>query len=157
MIDIKVAHYYSVGEEECLTHTEYEDAIEEYFDGFYIVPGENEDIKALIAEHTPLTLIAYNPKNIDEDWLKDLADCLLQEAAERFGEEYGDPDGSDDGLTPKAIQESLPGMTEALKRFLDKGRIWSCDEVDRKELTAEDVEAVLCPKETSICNNLPAS
>lgn len=109
---------------EVLTHSDPDEAIEAYIDGFHPDP---------IATIGEITMYEYAPMKVS------VSDCLspLELVLENLDEEYGDPDG--DGY------EVTDAMKAAEKAFLEivaaEYRPWSCEQTG-KSVTVNALEWV---------------
>ena len=64
---------------------------------------------------------------------------LLECAADWFGEEFGDPDGGDDGLGPVETTMTLPAAVALLREFYALGAVWACDKVAKRVYSADEL------------------
>jgi len=105
--------YWGREEEEVLTNTDPDEAIEEILDAYG--PGELEDHE--------VTVIEYRPRGCVVD-----AESILENALERLDEEYGNPDGD--------YTKPTPAMTAAAEAFAKvlaaEYSVWACEPTGEK-------------------------
>ena len=140
------AKFYDCQGSEVFTCKTPQEALIEYLGG---PAGLDEDRVALIAKLSPITMSAFVPRSIDGRWITNRARDLLEEAADRFSEEFGNPDGSDDDLDENAYRAVMPAAIEVLTIFYGRGRVYSCEKVAERVYDAAEVECILrerCPE-----------
>ena len=140
------AKFYDCRGSEVFTCKTPQEALIEYLGGSARL---DEDRVALIVRRSPITMSAFVPRSIDGPWISNRAWGLLEEAADRFSEEFGDPDGGDDGLDENAYQAEMPAAVEVLTIFYGHGRVYSCEKVAERVYDAAEVECILrerCPE-----------
>ncbi len=141
MTDFESATYYDCRNSESLQHESVEEAIEELLD---LLATPVCDMRALIKEHAPITVTAYIREQVSDKFIERVASDLLEQASERFSEEFGDPDGYRDGLDDlKVTQEVGPLFVEAVKRLYAHGTVWQCRRAGKREYSAEEVEEMM--------------
>jgi len=137
----KNADMYDAIDNQQLHHTDPIEALEEAVDQWCT---SGCDVSAVIREHAPFKITAYSHKEVSEDDYTGWTDRLIEFMSELFGDEYGDPDGSDyDEISREAIEKAHPKFEDAIKTLLDGANVWACDEVATVLLEAEEVEALV--------------
>lgn len=126
--------YYSTNEdEEHLTCTTPEDALEEWCDWY-----SEEDMSAL----GKLTVYAWRRRMIPAgtiDWAVRIAVGYIDEA---IGEEYGDRDGGEffDGASADIL---TTGVRAAINAALERADVYWCERVDSREYSGDEVREML--------------
>ena len=132
------AKFYDCRDPETLTYESPEEAVERFLD-YWLNPGC--DVEAVIREKcTPLTVDAYNPKEISDDQREAWVLGIEAYLEEQFGEEFGDPDGApyldhakDHRLALRAwVYEVIAGE-----------HVWACEKVAERTYTADEVVAMM--------------
>lgn len=128
--------FWSVIEAERLSMETPEEAIVEAFEAM----DEDERPRAM-------TVRGYAPTKIDG---AGYADGAVERFREALQEEYGDPDGDDLDIIPKEVEAVLLAeIGAAFEKAAAASRAWSCEVVETREYTAEQVEAIVreeCPE-----------
>lgn len=139
----KTAVFWSCLDPEQLSLESPEEAIVERFDR-----EDMDPLAVILAKRCPLTVKGYAPVDLDFDWVESLSERAVEMFEESINDEYGDPDGDSQIDTPK--REALDVAIKAAFRAAVEGmRPWSCEVVETREYTAEQVEAILraeCPE-----------
>lgn len=131
--------FYSCTDPENLTHTEPEEALEEYLDGWLDHKMSVAEVVAAIRKYE-VTVSAYNPTEISDGQIEAWADQCLEKLMEDFSEEHADPDS--------ALGDAFPSdagqlMREAVKNIVRRTSVWSCEVVGKVTLTPDQLEAVM--------------
>ncbi len=139
------ADYYECREGvEELTHETLEEALESYLDG-HMEP--NCDAEAVIREVGTVEVTAYARKTVDpadaKRWAAGLADDVN---ALWRDEEYGNPDDDQGG---PGDDEFVREVTAVIERAFERTVVWQCESVAKRELSTEEVLAIMrkeCPE-----------
>lgn len=113
-----------------------EDYLIDKFDGGVLDEG--------LAKHIDgVEVVQYQRRTVEQKWLADMANSLLDDFNERYSEEFGGED--DDCFQPEAddgpFREQLFKVLEThAARNL---RPYQCEEVSRRTYTREEVRAIL--------------
>ena len=107
-------------DDERLTYTEMDDAIESIIDG-------TDDIEDL-----PETIEVCGFARIEPS-MKNGAEVALERLLENLDEEYSDPDGSYTDPTDKMIEASK----EFVATVLDEYKVWACELVSRETINVQ--------------------
>ena len=116
----KEAKFWGQEEDERLTHTEMDDAIESILDS--PISELPETIEVCGFTHIKLT-------DVDS-----LAEGVLERFLDRLDEEYSDPDGCYTDPTGKMIEASK----EFVATVLDEYKVWACELVSRETVNVKD-------------------
>ena len=138
---IPEGEYYDCGGSEPLMHTSAEEAVEAWVDGLCTSPGC--DVVEVIRANTPVTLRAFLQGRVTREWISNTAWHLIERCSECFSDEYGDPDGRDDGLDSSVCAEVKPAFVEAVKKLVAHGEVFQCEHVGSVTLDAAQVEAMM--------------
>ena len=120
-------------DDECLRFCDPGEAIVEA-----VEQGEITD-EAIAAGGT-LTVYAF------ERMIPDIPRCVslaLEAAEELYDEDYGDPYGSTDSFSSEAYKAARGEAERALTKMLRLATSWACEEVVRREYSAEQVRAIV--------------
>ena len=137
MINIPVGDFYSCFDGDHLTHEVPSEAVEEYIQ-YYYEPGDDPEEYLLV----PVELKVYNLIEATDADLEREAEHIAENIAERWDEQYGNPDGylNPDPDTIKELQKNiLPAITE----FYKKNKPWTCEEIARITLDANQIKELL--------------
>ena len=137
------AKFFACDEPDELRHESPEEAIREYIDDLL---GELRDV---VEEHTPLTVMAYNPVAITPDHVSDIADDLAELVEEWLAQEFGEPD-TGDIYVPDGVAEDLRLAFEAvIARVLREYDVqaWRCEKVGTREYSTDEVLAIVAEGE----------
>lgn len=116
-----------------------EEALEELLDEWM---EPDCDVAAFIKENAPYTICCYNPRKLEESFVKNAAAQALEWLAQHFDDEYG-VDYYHNTSWATVRKEFEPAMEKLLHEFFSKAKIWQCEEVGRFELGAELVEKMM--------------
>ncbi|MBE3087724.1 MAG: hypothetical protein IMZ71_01200, partial [Chloroflexi bacterium] len=115
-------------DEERLTHTEMDCAIEDILDGMAMDVKNIKDLPETI-EVCGFARTKLSSKS-GEFW----AEFVLEKLLEGLDEEYGDPDGS--------YSDPTDGMIKASEAFvaavIDKYEVWACEAVERETVNVQE-------------------
>lgn len=134
-----LADYYACSpDEEHLSHSSPEEAIEEQLDFYGGGSGNAEEVIRLEGN---VTVYAYSRKAVDpslaQRWACGLADTLNEWWSE---EEYGDPDGDADGPGDRAF---VTAVTTAIQEAIARTTVWACEAAGVRTYTSEVVLAMM--------------
>jgi hypothetical protein len=130
------ADFYTCSDTNRVTLESPEEAIRELLD-LHMVPGRNEI--NVIRDHTPITVFAFKRGQVSDMWIESTAEWLLDQAAEWFSDEYGDPDGSNQDIDDDTIKHVMPAMKAAVKQLVECGTVWNCEHVVSRNFDADQV------------------
>jgi hypothetical protein len=116
--------FYSCRDEERLTHTDPDEAIESYLDDCFEPDGTLNGFPETV------TLRAYDPFKLDPEVI---AGEVLERTIKACDEEYGDPTGDD---TPQTARMKEAALAFA-KVFVEEYEVFMCLEADREEVDVE--------------------
>lgn len=138
-VTFPVGKFYSCYDPEALTHTEPEEAIEEYLDADLDPKMTVEEVVRCIRAR-PITVTAYNPKEISEKEIDHWSEAVVEHLGEMFHEEHGDPDGG--------CCDHFPGFADDLMRstvglIIKHSEVWSCEAVGKVTLSPDEIEQVM--------------
>jgi len=134
------ADFYDCGDSESLRDESPEEAIEKHLE-YFLTPGC--DVAAVIRKHSPIKVTAYARCAVDEAWLARRLTSIEDVVAEQFSEDYGDPDGGDDGLTPDVFDAARATLRAWLVEVVGKASVWHCEEVGLREYAADEALALM--------------
>jgi len=135
------AEYYDCRESDTLTHQSAEEAVEDWLEFW---TERDDDVSEVIREHAPCEITAYQTQVIGENWVKGLAESLLEHAEERLVENFGDPSDYDkECIAPEDLKACLPAMIEAVRQVASRFQVRRCEPVATRTLTAEQVETMM--------------
>ena len=121
------ADLYSVHEDdECLRFRDPDEAIAEAAEQGEISPNG--------------ALIVYAFKRMSPD-IRRCVSSALETAEELHDEDYGDPNGVHEGFSSEAYKAARGEAERALTKMLRLAVPWACEEVARREYSAEQVRA----------------
>lgn len=136
--DFDTADFYDCSDDEELSHTTPEEAIEAYLDGW-----EEEFTLEFIRNHAPIKVRALRRWRVQDMDIEHVADHAIEYAREHFGEHFGDPNGGWDGMTLAAAQDALPLFRSAVRRLYSHAQVWTCSEVASREYSVEEIAEML--------------
>jgi len=122
MSDTREIEYWSVGEQERLSHETIDEAVEWFLDG---VGGGMEGLRPFMV--STVDVIGYARMEPGVDFLES---CLLEHALEALDEEHGDPDGGSDEAT-EAMKAAEKVFIQAI---LAEYTPWTCEQVCTTEV-----------------------
>lgn len=139
------AKFYTARETETLTCETVEEALTEWVEMRVSVGMTDEQVEKLVRDHGPITVEAFQPRKVDDAWIRIEAQRVLENFIERFCEEFGDPDGSTDVDGTRVIRDPKieARAVELLRVIVDGTGVWQCVEVGRREYDADAVLAML--------------
>ena len=88
----------------------------------------------------------YDRASVTDEWLKDVAEGLAVQVAENFGEEYGGPDGTNDGdgFTEDVLAKLTAAIAGAIGPIVrDEGVVTEGVKVASHTFTADEVVDLL--------------
>lgn len=133
--------YYDCKESDTLTHRSAEEAVEDWVESWMERDG---DVSEVIREHAPCEITAYQTEVIGENWIRGLAESLLEYAEERLVENFGDPNDYDkECIAPEDLKACLPAMIEMVRQVASHFQVRRCEPVATRTLTAEQVETMM--------------
>ena len=128
---------------ERLSHETPEEAILGYLER----RGDLEDLKdlaTLAKEHAPLRVYEYRQRSVSESWMKSAAKTLVDNLAEMFNEEFGNPEDTyDECISDEAAEDAAHHMVPWMTTTLASAHVWLHDQVEHKDYSAEELETVL--------------
>lgn len=131
--------FWDCQEPERLSHESVEEALEYYFDS--IPDGPILDV---IAQHSPVAVKGYARDAVHPAEASSAAERALERFEEDIADEYGDPDGRvTDLLDAEHRKTLLAALTAAFEAALSHVNVWRCSVVERRVLSAAEVEAIL--------------
>jgi hypothetical protein len=133
------ADYYDARESERLQYEAPWDAIEEYLETWM---ERGCDVEAVIRERGEITVRALDRMTLTPEWIAALAARLLDHAHDGFTEEFGDPDGGDDGLSDKIHGRYAPMMIDLLTKFYQHADVWPCVQVAERTYDTDEILAM---------------
>ena len=126
MSDTREIEYWSVGEQERLSHETIDEAVEWFLDG---VGGGTEGLRPFLA--STIEVIGYARMEPGIEFLKS---ALLERALEALDEEYAGPDGDYSEATEamKAAEEVF------IQAILAEYTPWTCEQVCTRKVNVEE-------------------
>lgn len=126
---------------DCLSNTEVAEAVEDYVDG---VLSPMRDTEGDIRKSFPagITIWPWVRKVVTDAMCEDIADSLIERAAEDFSEllELGNPeDGDSDGFTQAVCKKHIPAFAAAVKALYADATVWGCERGKGVELTLDEL------------------
>ena len=134
------ATYYDCRGNESLEHETPEDTIAELIE-CYLEPGC--DVARIIEERGPITVTAYKRNEVSESWIRNTAEYLAGDAAERFCEEYGNPDGDTDDVPEEAVKRAAEFMEAGIRAMAQAATVWQCETCGERTYQPAEVEALM--------------
>jgi hypothetical protein len=122
----KEPEFWDCQDSEVLDHTDKDDAIEYFLDGWLSGKMTKDEVLKALPETTEVKGYAKMKVNYRESWLSPLEDVL-----ERLDEEYGDPSGGD---YSKPTDRMKAAEKEFLKVIVEEYEPWMCEEVCKEEI-----------------------
>jgi hypothetical protein len=129
------AEFYDCLDSEVLSHATPEDAVAAWLE-FWIEQGC--DIRKIAEEHE-CEITAHARETVSEDWIRERAETMLDDLAEDFEHDFGDPSG--DRLHDEEIKACVPAMIDAVRQFTERADVWRCERVAARVLDEDEVEA----------------
>lgn len=130
---------------ERLYHTEPYTAVQERLEK--MGEGEQEDgeaeaswLRRIIAREAPITVYAYVPVTVANGSFDNAIDCMMDNIECEWLEEYGDPDGEQDG--PRLTSHDRTVIEGVLNRAWRRETPWACDRIAEKVYSVADLLAL---------------
>lgn len=136
-------------EDESLIHESPTGYLVDLVDGWLYPNQPPEQVLAVIREHSPMLVTAYQRYSVTDEELRSIcehvAECALDNLLERWEEEgLGDPAHRQD--PPKDASGRIAAVLMSVVRQL---HVWRCDPIADCEYQADEVERILreeCPE-----------
>lgn len=134
------AKFYDSDDCEELRHTEVEEAIEDALDSAWD-KGKTPD--QVLEEITPLTITAFNPKEVDPEIAGNRAQAVLDDFDESMWHDYGDQIGHNKLWTESALTSIKTKLEAGFKLALELMSVWQCEAVGSRTYTAEEIREIV--------------
>ena len=133
------ADIYGLEDDEELSCGSPEDVIAETLEGLAEI---NCDMAALIARHSPITVVAYERDTVPERYAETEALIAVEALVERFDDEYGAPDGGSD-IADDVLRAMQEHVAKAVRLMVDAVPVWNCSKVASRTYGAAEVEQMM--------------
>ena len=140
------AEYYDCQESEVLSIESPEEAIEQQIDGWL---SPTCDVEEEIRRLCPITVLAFSRRQVPASFAVSLAGQCFDRIAELFSEEYGDPDGGNDGFDKATTVAICAELLPVVRNALARATVWPCEKVAERSYDAEQVLSLMrehCPE-----------
>ena len=135
---------------ESLTHSDALEAIESYFERCWpaqsVMSAPDFDAEAWLREETGeegLTVYAFLRSKVTDEQVDTWVDDIQSRVAECFSEDYGDPDGGNDGFTTEVFEKHKPAFAAVVRALVDDASVWRCEPCGKVELTEDEAVALM--------------
>jgi hypothetical protein len=95
-----------------------------------------------ISENSPVTVHGWRRRPLAQADIDHVFERLLSAAVEELDEECGDPEGDHEPLSPDDFERVLTEMGSAKLILADLWSSWACDQVAKREYSAEELREV---------------
>lgn len=124
---------------ESLTHESVAAAIEYHFDAMH---SKDRTLEQDIAEYSPVTVYAWQRVGVSlEDYAETLVDHLEEAISE--DDEYGVCENANYDMFKYDRAKLIEAVASAIAPFSSQVMPWSCEQVAKREYSAQEVEAIL--------------
>lgn len=133
----QTATYFDCSDDtERLSHETIEEAISALIDG---QPGTPLEAVAAVC---PLKVHAFI-RTSASGWARLKARQIIDEIAEDWDEEFGDPDGDSDGITVESAKVGEAELEATIEKMLVGTSVFQCEPCGSRVYTAAEVEAMM--------------
>ena len=122
------AAYYDCCDSDQLEHETPEEAVEYLIE--QAVDHKDEPVLDTIRSVSPVTVTAYERHAVTDEWINRIAGSAVEQAADSWEEEYGNPDGAAVSFSPKAVAAAEVAMARVLREFWSSVDVWVCDPIE---------------------------
>ncbi len=143
--DTIVAYSVEGAQEDSLEHVSPVEAIAAWLcdeDGY--AEEDPAKLRALLDDQAPLTIVAWQRKPVEPDWLRHVADQIVELVADAVIEEFGPDDDNEWSERCLVTQrETQAPATTLVQGFLDRVGVYQCVDVARRTLLADEMWTML--------------